>query len=99
MAPSHDDRAVHSSDAHLVAPPGDAPDRAMARHGETMSTIAIEQRRPIKAWRLGICRKCKGETWTTPIVHKASGFGYLPTGKVHKQCAGCGYAVIGPGAR
>lgn len=60
-----------------------------------MNKTENEQCRPIKAWRIGACRRCGGETWAAPIVRKASGFGYLPTGKVEKRCNGCGDAAIG----
>jgi hypothetical protein len=56
-------------------------------------------KRRIKAWRVGVCRKCKAETWAVPIVRKASGFGYLPTGLVEKRCDACGYIEVGPSAR
>lgn len=58
-----------------------------------------EQRRPIKAWQKGVCPQCKGETWSTPLVTKATGFGYLPTGKVVKTCQACSYERVGPGAK
>ena len=63
-----------------------------------MLLMEVEQTRPIRAWRVGVCRKCKGKTWSVPFARKATGFGYFLTGKVEKRCDSCGYTVVGPAA-
>ncbi len=46
------------------------------------------------AWKIGTCPVCGSTTWTVPVVRKATGFGYLPTGRVCEDCDSCSYERI-----